>query len=744
MTPRVLIVQTQPQTAQFLSRFFEDRGDEVTIVLDLGQAATKLAQYKPDLMVLDLHFSGNEWQTFLRLVRVEYPELRIVVTSKYPDVDRELKAQEMGIKAFIRQPFTIYSLNKSLDTVGLPSKYEADPDLEPETVDPAAPPTRTHIPLGLKVTLPLLLLALFFALTAAFVVSQAVIQSAQNRFESQLTETRLQAADAMVREEESLLRPLRLITNIQGVSEMVRSGESERLRTLVTPLINVMEEESVEILNLEGISILSAMVNAAGSDYEYSRGRDVHKNVDFVQATLSAHSDELGDKYAGVIDVHGRKFFYVSSAIYDENDRIVGAALVGRSLESIASRIQHDTMAQVTLYDDRGRPLSTTLFNERDSFPLALAQVQALLGEEAAPGIIRELQIASTSYSEVVAPWRARGELNLGLLSIALPQDFLIRGGQLARFEVFGLIAVGLLLVILVGLYLTGMITAPMRRLVQASSQIAHGNLDVKLDVEGSDEVAAMAQTFNYMVTGLQEGIIYRDLLGQSASPLLRDQLRETFSSGNLRLDGQEVVATVLTSAVSGFTELAEQTNDPVKVFEWLNEYFSQLVPIVTAHAGVVNKFDGDMMVSFFGILPKVLTPQESALAACETAIEMMNGIEQLNTRRMERGDPPLVTSIGINTGKVIAGSLGSSDRLHFTIMGEAVNVTRQLETLSRDVSRPNGVLISQATFAALNECSKQFNLEPIGLHPVKGTTEKISVYRLLSPVAGPETKVRL
>jgi adenylate cyclase len=122
----------------------------------------------------------------------------------------------------------------------------------------------------------------------------------------------------------------------------------------------------------------------------------------------------------------------------------------------------------------------------------------------------------------------------------------------------------------------------------------------------------------------------------------------------------------------------------------------------------------------------------------------MMNGIEQLNTRRMERGDPPLVTSIGINTGKVIAGSLGSSDRLHFTIMGEAVNVTRQLETLSRDVSRPNGVLISQATFAALNECSKQFNLEPIGLHPVKGTTEKISVYRLLSPVAGPETKVRL
>jgi CheY-like chemotaxis protein len=247
-----------------LSRFFEERGDEVTIVLDLGQAATKLAQYKPDLMVLDLHFPGNEWQTFLRLVRVEYPELRIVVTSKYPDVDRELKAQEMGIKAFIRQPFTIYSLNKSLDTVGLPSKYEADPDLEPETVDPAAPPTRTHIPLGLKVTLPLLLLALFFALTAAFVVSQAVIQSAQNRFESQLTETRLQAADAMVREEEVFAASAAPDHKYSRRQRNGSRGESERLRTLVRSAHQSSDgEESVEILNLDGISVLSAMVNAS-------------------------------------------------------------------------------------------------------------------------------------------------------------------------------------------------------------------------------------------------------------------------------------------------------------------------------------------------------------------------------------------------------------------------------------------------------------------------------------------------
>jgi len=742
MTPRVLIVQTQSQTAQFLARFFEERGDEVTIVLDLGQAAAKLAQYKPDLMVLDLHFPGDEWQTFLSLIRAEYPDLNIVITSKYPDVDRELKAQELGIRAFVRHPFTLYSLNKALDVVGLSSTSETV--LSPTTAAPPVQTSRTRISVGLKVTIPLLLLALFIALAAAFVVSQAVVQSAQNRFETRLAETRLLAADAMVREEESLLRPLRLITNVQGVSELTRDGDAERLRLIISPLLDPAEEELVEILGPDGISILSAMSTAGGNRYDYSRGRDVYQNEPFVRATLFARADQLGDKHAGVVNVDNRLYFFVSGAVYDENDRIIGAALVGRSLESLTTRLQQDTLSRVTFYDQNGQPLFTTLFNLREIFPLAQAQVQDLLGETPVPAIIRELQIEGVSYSEVVAPWRARGDLKLGLLSVAVPQDYLVRGGQLARLEVFGLVAAGLLLVILVGFYLTGLITAPLRSLAQASAQIAQGDLDVKLDESGSDEVAAVAHTFNYMVTGLQEGMVYRDLLGQSASPLLREHLRQSLSSGNLRLEGQEVVATVLTSAVSGFTDMAEKVNDPVRVFEWLNEYFSQIVPIVSANAGVINKFDGDVMVAFFGILPRITTPRESALSACEAAVDILQAVDGLNSRRLERGDPPMITNIGIHTGALITGGLGSGDRVHFTLMGEAVSITRRLELLGRDVIRTNSVLISQPTFAALHESGSQFNLEPIGLHPVKDNAEKILVYRLLSPVADSVSKVRV
>ncbi|HSV86580.1 MAG TPA: response regulator, partial [Levilinea sp.] len=283
MSPRVLIVQSQPQTAHILSRFFEERGDDVTTVFDLGQAATKLAQYQPDLMVLDLHFPGDEWQGFLSLIRREYPELSLVVTGRYPHVDRELKAQEFGVRSFVRQPFTLYALNKALDASGFSPKPQAAG--EPFAA-PARPP-RSPLLTGLKVTVPLLLLALFFALTTAFVISQAVTRSAQSRFDARLSGTRLQAAEAMVKEEEALLRSLRLVSNVQGISNLVGNHDSERLRLVISPLINPGQEESVEILGLDGISILSVMRREDGAGYDYSRGREVFKDIPFVQAALS-------------------------------------------------------------------------------------------------------------------------------------------------------------------------------------------------------------------------------------------------------------------------------------------------------------------------------------------------------------------------------------------------------------------------------------------------------------------------
>lgn len=263
------------------------------------------------------------------------------------------------------------------------------------------------------------------------------------------------------------------------------------------------------------------------------------------------------------------------------------------------------------------------------------------------------------------------------------------------------------------------------------STEVAHGNLDVKVDSKGNDEVAVLAHSFNSMIVGLQEGSIYRDLLGRSVSPEVREQLRQTFSSGNLRLEGQEAVATVLVADIRGFTPLAEKS-DPATIFNWLNEYFSEVLPIITENGGVVNKLDGDAVLAFFGILPRILPPDESALDACQAANEMIDAIEKLNKKREKRGDPPFLTGIGIHTGEVMAGGLGTSDRIHYTIIGDTVNTTQRLEGLTRELFNENGILISEATRLALNG-SEYINIEKMGSHAVKGKKEKLKVYRLVS-----------
>jgi HAMP domain-containing protein len=249
-----------------------------------------------------------------------------------------------------------------------------------------------------------------------------------------------------------------------------------------------------------------------------------------------------------------------------------------------------------------------------ESGGLNSTQVRQVLGGQDKSSLQRDLVVSATNYSEILAPWEARDGQDIGLLGISLAQTFLARANQITQVQIFLLVVSALLLVILIGLMIANQITRPMLRVVDASSQVARGNLDVKIEPRGNDEVAVLARSFNTMVAGLQEGSIYRDLLGRTVSPVVREQLRHTFDSGVLRLGGQEAVATLLMTDIRGFTTLSEKI-DPAEVFRWLNEYFGKLVPIVIANGGVVNKFDGGMPCwPFLASCPAPWTPSRAPM----------------------------------------------------------------------------------------------------------------------------------
>jgi len=189
---------------------------------------------------------------------------------------------------------------------------------------------------------------------------------------------------------------------------------------------------------------------------------------------------------------------------------------------------------------------------------------------------------------------------------------------------------------------------------------------------------------------------------------------------------------------IRGFTTLSER-EEPTTVLKWLNEYFSELAPVIAAYGGIVDKFEGDAMLAFFGVLPRPMPPRESAYQACLAALEMLKVIESINARRAERGEPLFITGIGINTGKVTAGGLGAADRLNYTIIGDAVNTTQRIESFTREFQE-SAAVISETTYGALRARQALFDLRSLGAHMFKGKSQAVTVYRLLAGEAPPRS----
>lgn len=727
MALKVLLVQSDEQTGQSIARLFVDRGDQAWQSQTVPQALELLTQEKPDLLVLDLHFPGSEWLALLKQVRQLHPGTKIMLSNKYPDLQRELLAAEHGATVIFRQPFSRRWLDQAVQRV-FAKKSGPVPARSYVATRPLLP--RVKVPVRIKITLPYLLLALLFALSAAFVVSQIVIESVQARYLNQLIETGRKTSDWMVRQEDTLLSNLRLIANSQGTAKAISERSPETLYAIAFPLAVNARLEGVDVLDGQGISLisLSARQGSATAEYQVTQGDGFYRDHSFILQTLLGKVDEFGDKYSGLLAAPWGNAFSVSGPVYDSQDKVVGAVLVSQSLQSLAQEAGEEVLAEVTLYDLNGQMLASTFPGEVAGAGGPL--VMDVLNKQEKASRTRSVSIAGTNYVEVLGAWEARDGNDLGLLGVSLAESTLVRTSSVTQLQIFILVALGIILVIGIGLAVAGRITRPLVRLAEVSSEVAQGNLEVKVDSRGNDEIAVLAHSFNQMIAGLQEGSVYRDLLGRTVSPEVREQLRQTFTTGGLRLEGQEAVATVLMTDIRSFTALSERA-DPATVLNWLNEYFGLLVPIITAHGGVVNKFDGDAMLAFFGILPRRLSSQEGALAACRAAVEMIRAIDQLNAARITRGEPPLVTGIGVNTGVVIAGGLGTSDRLHYTIIGDAVNTAQRLETLTRQIYSTSGIIVSNTTYVALAQTAAEFNFEPAGHHLVKGKSEQLQVYRL-------------
>jgi adenylate cyclase len=196
----------------------------------------------------------------------------------------------------------------------------------------------------------------------------------------------------------------------------------------------------------------------------------------------------------------------------------------------------------------------------------------------------------------------------------------------------------------------------------------------------------------------------------------------------------QKMTVSILFSDIRGFTTISE-TLDPQLLIEWLNLYMEAMTDTVMAHGGVVDDYAGDGIKANFGVpFPRQTKEEihEDAKNAVTCAIAMGKEMERLNGIWREKDLPMAGTRIGIFTGPVVAGAIGSSQRMKYTTVGDIVNTAARLESYDKDLAResPWRVLIGDVTRQYLNG---EFYTQKIGEVDLKGKNDQIKVYRVFS-----------
>ncbi len=270
-------------------------------------------------------------------------------------------------------------------------------------------------------------------------------------------------------------------------------------------------------------------------------------------------------------------------------------------------------------------------------------------------------------------------------------------------------VGVGLVLAVIGGIFYSTKISKPILHIADVAKQVGQGNFNVRVaHIKSRDEIYRLAKRMNSMIEGLRE----RFELQKFVSANTIDAIKKSDQDG-IKLGGERANATVFFSDIRGFTAFSEQV-EPEIVIEMLNTYLRHQADIVKQHKGDIDKFVGDEMVAVF-------KGDDMVKNAVKAAIEIQEKIEKLNNEHPQWDIP---VGIGINSGDMIMGAMGSEERMDYTILGDNVNLGARLCSSAKAYE----IILSANAYNQIKDLNlfKIETLEPI---KVKGKTNPINIY---------------
>lgn len=513
-----------------------------------------------------------------------------------------------------------------------------------------------------KIFLAILLPAVFLATIAVTAFTRRISNLAE------------EAANGSFRAAGATLRRI-LLERSRRLDEVAVHFQSPRFRALVRAAV---EEGDLEHLRdelryrLEALKLEPDLLSVRGA-----KGESLHRQTRW-EGGQGGGSEELAlpeDEVVAITSIDGRPC--LARKIPCEP----GFLIVGSDLKADLSQLSEELGLRISLSAADGGSLYA--WSGRTEAGRERVDQQELQPSTGSPRVMLRLS-RSTSEEDL----RRRETLQAGVAAIVVV--LVIAGAISAR------VSKG--------------ISRPVDALVKATQLVGGGDYSAKVEVAGRDEMARLGIAFNEMTEGLRKR---REIMEKTLSKDVAERLMS-----DVRLGGERREVTILFMDVRGFTSMTEGM-DPAEVVEMLNGVLDRLARAISRNRGNVNKYLGDGIMAMFGA--PTPTP-DHAFDAVQAAIEMQKELAAWNASRTVVGKGLLKIGIGVNTGTVLAGNVGSRERLEYTLIGEEVNLASRLCSKAG----PGQIYVSKVAFEKLGGRVAGRAIDPIN---VKGLSYPVSVF---------------
>jgi len=307
-------------------------------------------------------------------------------------------------------------------------------------------------------------------------------------------------------------------------------------------------------------------------------------------------------------------------------------------------------------------------------------------------------------------------KVQLGTVHVGISLDFIAEQTARATKSLILMSLLILLLGISIAVFFGISFSRPIYKLVVAAKEIARGNYQHHIDFVRKDELGDLASAFNYMSKELWKKYLITQSFGRYVSPEVLDIILANPEESWLK--GIHTEATILFTDVRQFTRFSE-TREPEAVVECLNEYFQIATRHILEHGGYVDKFIGDAVMGVFGI---PVYCEDHAERAVRAAVGM-----QQEFQNSDSGKNPILSQIGIgiNTGILVAGNLGSDTKIEYTVIGDSVNVASRLN----GIAQSGEIILSRETYERVADLVE---VETLPSQKVKGKSTPLEIFRIL------------